>query len=107
MSRDELIELARRQDIQSSAMASRLSQLLEVNEALEGEHAKRVAELTAVNNGLAARLAELEHLLSRNLVNSSMPPSRDDDVGKAPPPAKPGRRGDPKRRRVSSRGRRA
>jgi pyridoxine/pyridoxamine 5'-phosphate oxidase len=56
MSRDELIELVRCQDIQISAMASRISELLEVNETLEG------------------RLARLEHLLSRNSGNSSMPP---------------------------------
>jgi len=89
MSRDELIELARRQNIQISSMASRLSELLEVNEALEGEHAKQIAELTAMNNDLAARLAKVEHLLSRNSSNSSMPPSKDDDVGKTPQPAKP------------------
>jgi transposase len=99
MSRDELVELARRQDIQISSMASQLSELLEVNEALEGEHAKQIAELTAMNNDLAARLAKLEHLLSRNSANSSMPPSKDDDVGRAPQPAKPKRRGDPKRKR--------
>ena len=45
MSRDELIELARRQDSQISSMASQISALLEVNEALED------------------RLARLEHVL--------------------------------------------
>src|SRR5215207_3502338 len=107
MSRDELIELARRQNIQISSMASRLSELLEVNEALEGEHAKQIAELTAMNNDLAARLAKVEHLLSRNSSNSSMPPSKDDDVGKTPQPAKPKRRGIRSVSGVSSRGRRA
>lgn len=75
MSRDELVKLVRRQDTQISSMASRISELLEVNEALEG------------------RLARLEHLLSRNSANSSMPPSKDDDPGKTPPPAKPTRGG--------------
>lgn len=81
LSRAELIELVRRQDIQISAMASRISQLLEVNETLED------------------RLARVEHLLSRNSGNSSMPPSKDDDPGKAPPPAKPKRGGGPRRKR--------
>jgi hypothetical protein len=80
MSRDELVELVRRQDTQISAMASQLSELLEVNETLEG------------------RLARVEHLLSRNSGNSSMPPSKDGDPGKTPPPAKP-QRGGPKRKR--------
>lgn len=99
MSRDELIELARRQDTQISSMALRVSRLLEVNEAREGEHAKQIAELTATNNDLAARLAKLEHLLSRNSGNSSVPPSKDDDLGRTPPPAKPKRGVGSKRRR--------
>ena len=52
--------------------------------ALVGEQAARIAELEG-------RLARLEHLLSRNSANSSMPPSRDDDPGKTPP-VKPKRR---------------
>jgi len=56
MSRDELIELARRQNILISSMASQFSELLEVNEALEGEHAKQIAELTAMNSDLAASI---------------------------------------------------
>lgn len=81
MSREELIELARGQDRQICSMASQILQLLEVNEALEG------------------RVARLEHLLSRNSVNSSMPPSKDDEVGRTPPPAKPKRGGGARRRR--------
>lgn len=57
--------------------------------ALVGDHAARIAvqdkliaELAAANEDLAARLARLEHLLSRNSTNSSMPPSKDDDPGK-------------------------
>lgn len=80
MSRDELIELARRQDTQISSMASQISGLLEANEEL------------------VAKLARLEHLLSRNSGNSSMPPSRDDDPGKWPPAEKP-KRGGVKRKR--------
>jgi hypothetical protein len=89
MSRDELIVLVGErdariaaQDGQITAMATQISELLEANEAL------------------AARLAKLEHLLSRNSKNSSSPPSKDDDPGKTPPPAAPQRRGHgPKRSR--------
>lgn len=70
LSRGELIELARRQDAQISSMALQISELLEANEQL------------------VAKLARLEHLLSRNSGNSSMPPSKDDDVGKSPPAAR-------------------
>ena len=62
MSRDELIVVVRRQadqitaqDQQITAMAGRLAELMEANEAL------------------AAKLAQLEHLLSRNSGNSSSP----------------------------------
>src|SRR5215211_3708005 len=81
MARDELIELVRRQDAQISLMASQISELL------------------AANEQLVAKLARLEHLLSRNSGNSSMPPSKDDDVVKAAPAAKPTRGVGPKRRR--------
>jgi transposase len=67
--------------------------------ALVGEQAKQIAALTAMNNDLAARLARLEHLLSRNSRNSSSPPSKDDEVGKTPPAAKGRRGGGSERRR--------
>jgi transposase len=51
--------------------------------ALAREQDARIAELTD-------RLAELEHLLSRSSSNSSMPPSRDDDVGRTPPKPRSG-----------------
>lgn len=81
MSRDELVELVRRQDTQISAMASQVSELVEANELL------------------AAQLARVEHLLSRNSGNSSMPPSKDDDPGKTAPPAKPQRGGGGRKRK--------
>jgi transposase len=51
-----------------------------------------VEELKAENARLAARVAELERRLSRNSGNSSMPPSSDDQPGRAQPKrrAKPG-----------------
>jgi transposase len=80
MSRDELIVVVHRQATQITAQAEQLAELMEANEALAG------------------KLARLEHLLSRNSGNSSSPPSKDDDVGRTPPPLK-GRGGGAKRSR--------
>ncbi|QSB13757.1 IS66 family transposase [Natronosporangium hydrolyticum] len=55
---------------------------------------ERIAGLEEANKELAAKLARLEHLLSRNSGNSSVPPSRDDDPGRsAPKPKRSGGRG--------------
>jgi transposase len=88
LSRDELIALVgaqaeriARQDGQITAMAGQMAELQETNEAL------------------AAKLARLEHLLSRNSGNSSSPPSKDDEPGKTAPPEKKRRRGGPTRKR--------
>jgi hypothetical protein len=70
LSREELISLARTQDARIVAQDA------------------RIAELTAANEALAARLARVEHLLSRNSSNSSSPPSKDDDPGRTPPAVK-------------------
>jgi len=64
---------------------------------LIGEQATQIAALTAANVELTRRLTRVEHLLSRNSGNSSMPPSRDDDPGRTPPAAARKRRGGPKR----------
>jgi transposase len=63
--------------------------------ALQGQ---LIALLAAQNTALAGRVAELEERLarleraaSRNSGNSSFPPSMDDQPGRTPPPAKPGR----------------
>jgi len=53
-----------------------------------GEQAEQIAALRALNEELTTKLARVEHLLSRNSGNSSMPPSRDDDPGRTPPPAR-------------------
>lgn len=47
-----------------------------------------VGQLVAANTELRARVAKLEHLLSRNSSNSSSPPSKDDLPGKTPPAPK-------------------
>lgn len=67
LSREELIVLARRQDAQITTLAMQLATLMEKFE-------KQVAEL-----------ARVQHLLSRNSANSSMPSSKDDDPGRTPP----------------------
>jgi hypothetical protein len=83
MSRDELIVLVRAQ----------AEAIVAAEERVAAQDA-RIAALTATNEEREARLARLEHLLSRNSGNSSMPPSRDDDPGKTPPaPKEPKRRG--------------
>jgi transposase len=74
VSRDELIVLVWRQDAQ-------------------------IADLVEENEQLAGRLARLEHLLSRNSRNSSLPPSTDDGPGKTPPPVKSNRCGGGPRRK--------
>jgi transposase len=81
MSRAELIALVRRQDGQITTLST------------------QVADLLGVNEKLAGKLARLEHLLSRNSGNSSMPPSKDDDPGRTSPPEKPKRPVGPMRKR--------
>jgi len=62
--------------------------------------ATQISELVEVNESVAARLARLEHLLSRNSGNSSSSPSKDDDPGRTPPPEKAKRGGGgPKRKK--------
>ena len=70
LSRDELIALV-------LAQVDRIDDLVAANEAL-----------VATNKDLSVRVAKLEHLLSRNSGNSSMPPSMDDQPGKTPPKGK-------------------
>jgi transposase len=70
MSREELIAVVRAQAEQLTSMAGQVEQLLDTN------------------TELAAKLARVEHLLSRNSQNSSSPPSRDGDPGRTPAPEK-------------------
>jgi hypothetical protein len=81
MSREELIGLVRRQDGQITTLST------------------QVADLLGVNEDLVGKLARLAHLLSRNSANSSMPPFKDEDPGRTPPPDKPKRPAGPKRKR--------
>jgi transposase len=87
LSRDEVIVVVRRQAGQLAADEQQIA-----------AQAVQIADLMEANETPAARLARLEHLLSRNSGNSSNPPSRNDDPGK-PPPDKQRGRGGPKRPR--------
>src|SRR5919202_6545206 len=60
---------------------------------------QQIVELRQANEALAAKLARVEHLLSRNSGNSSSPPSRDDEPGKPPAPEKRKRGSGPARAR--------
>jgi uncharacterized coiled-coil protein SlyX len=88
MSRDELIVLVGEQAARLVAQDQQIAAL-----------SRQVADLLEVKEQLAARLAKLEHFLSRNSTNSSSPPSKDDDPGKTPPPGRVKRGGGSKRRR--------
>ena len=74
MSRDELLVLAREQAGRLAAQDGQITAL-----------AAQVAGLMEANEQLAAKLARVEHLLSRNSGNSSVPPSMDDQPGRRPP----------------------
>ncbi|MGH3699848.1 MAG: DUF6444 domain-containing protein [Pseudonocardiaceae bacterium] len=77
MSCDELIVVVHRQAGQITAQDQQIT-----------AQAGQLAELMEANEVLAAKLARLEHLLSRNSGNSSSLPSKDDDPGRTPPPDK-------------------
>jgi transposase/uncharacterized coiled-coil protein SlyX len=88
LSRDELIALVGKRDARIAAQDGQITAM-----------ATQMAELVEANDALAAKLARLEHLLSRNSSNSSSPPSKDDDPGRTPPKVKDRRRGGPKRKK--------
>jgi hypothetical protein len=94
MSRDELIALVARKDALIQAQA----QTIERQDAQIERQAVLISELAERAETLEGRLAKLEYLLARNSKNSSSKPSRDGDLGKAPPkpvqgPARAGKRG--------------
>jgi transposase len=93
MSRDELVVLVGEQAARIAAQDARLVAADGQISAMAGQ----IADLIEANEALAAKLARLEHLLSRNSGNSSSPPSRDDDPGRTPPQEKRHRGGGPTR----------
>jgi transposase len=82
MSRDELIVLV---GVQAERIAAQDRQITAL--------ATRIADTDEAYEALAAKLARVEHLLSRNSGNSSSPPSLDDQPGKPAPRARSDRRG--------------
>ncbi|MDQ4031896.1 MAG: transposase [Actinomycetota bacterium] len=100
MSRDELIVVMRRQGEQLAAQAGQLA----AQERQIEMQAGQITELMEANEALAGKLARLEHLLSRNSGNSSMPPSRDEDPGKPAPPESRRGQGGPTRPKGKQRG---
>jgi len=84
MSRDELIALVAEQAGRIRVQAERLARQDGQISAMAGQ----VAELVEANEALAAKLAKVEHLLSRNSGNSSSPPSKDGEPGRIPPKEK-------------------
>ncbi len=95
MSRDELVVVVARQ---AGQLAERAEEITAQDRQI-AVMAGQLAELMEANEALAAKLARLEHLLSRNSGNSSSPPSRDDDPGKPAPPQKKRRERNPARAR--------
>lgn len=95
MSRDELVVLVGEQADRIAAQDARLVAADGQISAMAGQ----MADLIEANEVLAAKLARLEYLLSRNSGNSSSPPSRDDDPGRTPPQDKRHRGGGPRRSR--------
>ncbi|MDN5796974.1 MAG: DUF6444 domain-containing protein [Intrasporangium sp.] len=93
LSRDELIALVRKQAGKIGALTAQVADLVTANEAL-----------VRANEALADRLARVEHLLSRNSGNSSMPPSGDDGPGKTPPKKKTGGPGRSRGKQPGARG---
>jgi transposase len=100
LSREELIAAGQAQEAriaelagQNEALAAAHEQLRIAHEQLTGAH----EQLRAGYEELAAKVAKLEHLLSRNSGNSSSPPSKDEGPGRTPPKGKG--RSTPKRAR--------
>ncbi len=77
LSREALLAHALEQEGRLTELTSAHEQLTLAHEELKGRY-----------DELAVKVARLEHLLSRNSGNSSMPPSTDDQPGKTPPKAK-------------------
>jgi hypothetical protein len=98
LSREELLAHGQAQEVRIAELTGELEQV-------RGAHAELTAaheQLRTAYDELAAKVAKLEHLLSRNSGNSSMPPSSDDGPGRTPPQGKG--RATPKRAKGKQRG---
>jgi transposase len=91
LSREELIAAGQAKDARIAELAQQNEALiaaLGTHDELVAEHDQLVAEhqqLRTAYEELAAKVAKLEHLLSRNSGNSSSPPSKDDGPGRTVP----------------------
>lgn len=88
MSGAELVALVAVRDARIAAQDTQITTL-----------SAQVVDLVEANEQLVVKLARLEHLLSRNSGNSSMPPSKDDDPGKTPPAEEPRRQAGGRKRK--------
>ena len=98
LSREELLAHGQAQEVRIAELTGELEQV-------RGAHAELTAaheQLRTAYDELAAKVAKLEHLLSRNSGNSSMPPSLDDKPGGTPPTGKG--RATPKRAKGKQKG---
>jgi len=98
LSHEALLAHALEQEGRLAEQETRLTELRSAHEELMSAH----EELMGRYDELAVKVARLEHLLSRNSGNSSMPPSTDDQPGKTPPKGKG--RATPKRARGKQKG---
>ena len=98
LSREELLAHGQAQEVRIAELTGELEQV-------RGAHAELTAaheQLRTAYDELAAKVAKLQHLLSRNSGNSSMPPSLDDKPGGTPPTGKG--RATPKRAKGKQKG---
>jgi transposase len=84
LSREELVAHALEQEARIAEVTAAHGKLVTDHEQLSVAH----EQLKGQYEELAAKVAKLEHLLSRNSGNSSMPPSTDDQPGKTAPKGK-------------------
>jgi len=93
-SREELIAAGQAKDARIAELVRQNEALiaaLDTHEQLSTAHEQLLAEheqLKVAYEELVAKVAKLEHLLSRNSGNSSSPPSKDDGPGKTAPKGK-------------------
>jgi transposase len=91
LSREELIAHALEQEVRIVEVTAAHGKLVTDHEQLTVAHEQLTVaheQLKGQYGQLAAKVAKLEHLLSRNSGNSSMPPSTDDQPGKPAPKGK-------------------
>jgi hypothetical protein len=103
--REALLAHALEQETRLAEQEAKFTELASVHQQLTSAHAELITvheQLKGRYDELAVKVARLEHLLTRNSGNSSMPPSTDDQPGKTPPKGKD--RGRPKRAKGKQKG---